>query len=166
MRGYYTNRPEVVRNLGPEKQAELKREFTVLLDELPEHTSRRLDDSQIWLHRVQIPDHAISDMTYSYHLEQRANRSIDQAIRDLIGLIGSLLIRYGFIEVGKDYEWNLTPGGILLYTSDLPSKGMDHYQALTKLMENYKDIIIEYVYAIQNLRKAEQAQKSAQADGY
>jgi hypothetical protein len=161
MKGYYTNRPEVARNLGPNKLAELKREFKGFIDNLPEHTRKRLDDSQIWLHRFQIPDGAISDMTYSYQLSQKANRSMDQAIRDLIGMAGSLLIKYGFIEVGVDYEWKMTPGGIPFYASDLPSKGMDHYKGLTKLMDQYKDILVEYVYAIQNLRKAQQAKKSS-----
>lgn len=166
MKGYYTNRPEVARTLGPEKIAELKREFKGFLDTLPEQTSKRLDDSQIWLHRAQIPDYAISDMTYSYQLEKRSFKYMDQAIRDLIGLAGSILIKYGFIVVSEDYEWKMTPGGIPLYASDLPSRGMDHYKALIRLMNQYKDILVEYVYAIQNLRKAEEARKSAQTDGY
>ena len=165
MRGYYTHRPEAASNLDPQKLEEMKGEFKGLLDSLPEHTNKRLDDNQIWLHRVEIPDHAISDMTYSYQLEKRSFKYMDQAIRDLIGLVGSLLIKYGFIEVGEDYEWNMTPGGMAQYTNDLPSKGMEHHKAFNKLMTQYKDILVEYVYAIQNLRKAEQAKKSAQADG-
>ncbi|RLD02345.1 MAG: hypothetical protein DRI46_00880 [Chloroflexi bacterium] len=165
IKGYYTHRPEVTRNLGAEKLEEMKRELKEILDTLPEQTSKRLDDSQIWLHRVGIPDHAISDMTYSYQFEKRSNRSMDQAIRDLIGLVGSVLIKYGYIEIGKDFEWKLTPGGIPQFADDLPSKGLDHYKALSKLIEQYKNILVEYVYAIQNLRKAEQAKKSAQADG-
>ena len=165
MKGYYTYRPEVTRNLGPEKFEEMKREFKEILDTLPEQTSKRLDDSQIWLHRVEIPDNALSDMTYSYQLEKRSKNSMDQAIRDLIGLVGSVLIKYGLIEVGKDYEWKMTPGGIPQYADDLPSKGLDHHKAISKLMERYKNILVEYVYAVQNLRQAEQAKKSAQADG-
>jgi len=42
---------------------------------------------------------------------------------------------------------------------------MDHHKALTKLMEQYKNILVEYVFAIQNLKKAEQAKNSAQAAG-
>lgn len=166
LKGYYTHRPEVARNLGPEKVGELKQEFKGFLDTLPEQASKRLDDSQIWLHRIPIPDHALSDMTYSYQMEKRSYKYMDQAIRDLIGLAGSILIKYGFIDVSKDYEWRMTPGGIPQYADDLPARGMDHYKAFIRLMEQYKDILVEYVYAIQNLRKAEQAKKSAQADGY
>lgn len=162
MKGYYSNRPEVARNLGPEKVEELKGEFTTFLDTLPEYTHKRLDDSQIWLHRVEIPDQALTDMTYSYQLEKKSYNAMDRAVRELIGLAGSLLIKYGFVEIEKDYEWKMTPGGIPRYDSDLPSRGMDHYRAFNTLMNQYKDILIEYVYAIQNIRKAEQAKRSAQ----
>jgi hypothetical protein len=164
MKSYFRYKPEVTRNLGTEKLEEMKREFKGILDTLPEHTSKRLDDSQIWLHRVEIPDHAITDMKYSYQFEKRSNKSMDQAIRDLIGLVGSMLIKYGFVEAGKDFTWKMTPGGIPQYANDLPSTGMDHHKALIKLMEQYKNILVEYVFAIQNLRKAEQAKKSSQAD--
>jgi hypothetical protein len=163
MRGYYSNRPEVAKKLGPEKVEELKGEFTNFLDTLPEYTSKRLDDTQIWLHRVEIPPQAISDMTYSYQLEKKSYNALDQAIRELIGLAGSLLIKYGFVEVGTDYEWQMTPAGIPQYVNDLPSRDMNHYKALDKLMNQYKDILVEYVYAIQNLRKAEDGKRSAGA---
>ncbi len=161
LKSYFKYKPEVVRNLGAEKLEEIRREFTGILDSLPEQTSQRLDDQQIWLHRVEIPEHALSDMTYSYQLEKRSNKSMDDAIRELIGLVGSVLINHGFVEVGKDFTWKKTPGGIPQYANDLPSRGMDHYRALSKLMEQYKNILIEYVYATQNLRKAEQANKTA-----
>ena len=160
MRGYYSNRPDVPRELGSEKVSELKEEFAKFLETLPEYASRRLDDTQIWLHRVEIPDHALSDMTYSYQLEKKSYNAMDRAIRELIGLVGSLLIKYRFVEVGKDYEWQMTPAGIPQYVNDLPSRGMDHYKALDKLMNQYKDILIEYVYATQNLRKAEEGKRA------
>lgn len=166
VKDYFTHRPEVTKTLGAEKQGELKREFTSLLDKLPEKTSQRLDDSQIWLHRMPIPDQALSDMSYSYQLEKRSNKYLDRAIRDLIAEVGSILIKYGFIEVDENYDWEMIPGGIPRYVGDLPSRGMDHYRALSKLMDQYKDILVEYVYAIQNLRKAEQAKRSAEADGF
>jgi hypothetical protein len=161
MKGYYSNRPEVARNLGPTKVDELKDEFEKFLDNLPDYASRRLDNPQIWLHRTEIPDHALSDMTYSYQLEKKSFNAMDQAIRELIGLVGSLLIKYGFIEVGMDYEWQMTPAGIPQYVNDLPSRNMDHFKDLDKLMNQYKDILVEYVYAIQNLRKAEEGKRAA-----
>jgi len=164
MKSYFKHKPEVAKSLGAEKLEEIKREFTGILDSLPEQTSQRLDDSHIWLHRIEIPEYKLSDMTYSYQMEKRSNKSMDDAIRELIGLVGSLLINYGFVEDGKDFTWEITPGGIPQYANDLPSKGMDHHRALTKLIEQYKNILIEYVYAIQNLWKAEQAKNSAQVD--
>ena len=161
MKSYFTHKPEVARNLGADKLEEVKQAFTGILDSLPEKTSKRLDDSEIWLHRVVIPAGALSDMTYSYQLEKRSNKYMDDAIRELIGLVGAMLIKYGFVEVGKDYTWKMGTGDIPQYANDLPSQGMKHYRALTKLMEQYKNILIEYVYATQNLWKAEQAKRSA-----
>jgi len=162
MKSYFKHKPEVASSLGVEKLEELKGEFTGILDTLSDQTRQRLDDSQIWLHRVHIPDGALSDMTYSYQLEKRSNKAMDDAIRELIGLVGTMLKKYGFIEVGKDFTWNTTPGGITQYANDLPTRGMDHYRELSKFMDQYKDLLIEYVYAVQNLRKAQQARNSDQ----
>jgi hypothetical protein len=161
LKSYFKHRPEVAKSLGSDKLEELKREFTGILDSLPEQTSQRLDDHQIWLHRVVIPGQALSDMTYSYQLERRSNKAMDDAIRELIGLVGSMLMKYGFVEDGKDFTWKKTAGGIPQYANDFPSTGMDHYRGLTKLMEEYKNLLIEYVYTTQNLWKTEQAKKSA-----
>jgi hypothetical protein len=164
MKSYFKYKPDVTISLGAEKLDDMKGEFTGILDSLPEQTNKRLDDSQIWLHRVEIPDHALSDMTYSYQFEKRSNKSMDDAIRELIGLVGSMLMNYGFVEVGKDFTWRMTPGGIPQYANDLPSRGMEHHKALNKLMEQYKNILVEYVFSTQNLRKAEHAKRSAQSD--
>jgi hypothetical protein len=164
LKSYFKHKPDVTRGLGAEKQEVLKAEFTGILDSLPDHTSKRLDDSQIWLHRVEIPDQALSDMTYSYQFEKRSNKAMDDAIRDLIGLVGSLLMKYGFVEIGKDFTWRMTAAGIPQYANDLPSRNMEHYPALNKLMEKYKNLLIEYVYTIQNIYKAEQGKRSEQMD--
>ena len=58
----------------------------------------------------------------------------------------------------------MIPLGVSLQVKSLPSKGMDHYRPLTDLMQKYKDILIEYVYAVQNLRKAEEAKRAAEGN--
>ena len=103
-------------------------------------------------------------MSYSYNLEKRSKNALEKAIKDMIGPVGATLIKFGYIEVGADYLWQMTPSGIPQYTEDLPVRGMDHYKALTKQMDQYKDLLIEYVYAIQNLRKAEQAKRLDQGN--
>jgi len=162
LKSYFEHKPEIARILGADKLDEVKKEFTGILESYPEQTSQRLDNSQIWLHRVEIPENALADMTYSYQFEKRSSKAMDDAIRGLIGLVGSMLINYGFVETGKDFTWKTTPGGITQYANDLPTRGIDQYRPLSKLMEQYKDILIEYVYAVQNLRKAEQAKKSGE----
>ena len=162
MRSYFKHKPQAAKSLGSEKLEEMKREFSAILDSLPEQTGKRLDAGQIWLHREEIPDRAVTDMSYSYNFERRSNKSMDDAIRDLIGLVGSMLIKYGFVETDKDFTWTISPAGIPQYANDLPSRGMDHYRTLNKLMEQYKDLLVEYVFAIQNLRKAEHSKNSDQ----
>ncbi len=162
LKSYFKHKPDAARKLGAEKLDYLKNEFTQIVDSLPEETSQRLDEGQIWLHRAAIPDHALSDMTYSYQFEQKSRKSMDDAIRELIGLVGAMLIKYGFVEEGKDFTWKMTAGDITQYANDLPARGMDHYKPLTTLMEQYKDLLIEYVYASQNLRKAQLARREDQ----
>lgn len=166
MKSYFEYKPEISKNLSPEKIEEVKREYKGIYDSYPEFTKKRLNDSQIWLHREEIPDGALSDMTYSYQLEKRSNKYMDEAIRELIGVVGSMLIEYGFVEEGKDFTWKMAPGGFPQYANDLPSQGMDHYKPLMQSMEKYKDILVEYVFVFQNLRKAEKAKKSSLDQGF
>lgn len=160
MKAHWTAKPEIVKSLGLQKSEEMKREFKGILAAMPQAANKRLDDPQIWLHRLEIPQHELTDLSYSYYLEKRSKKFINQAIRDLIGLVGALLINYGFIDVDNDLDWELAPGDIPRYSYDLPTKGIEHYQAFSKLLERYKNLLIEYVYASQNLRKAEQAKNS------
>lgn len=162
LKSYFKHKPALTKSLDPGEMEELKAEFTALLESLPAQTSQRLDDRGIWLHRVVIPDRALSDMTYSYQFERRSHKSLDDAIRELIGLVGALLMKYGFVEEGKDFTWKMSAGDTPMYANDLPSQGMTHYRTLSKHMDQYKDLLIEYVYATQNLRKAEQARDASQ----
>ncbi len=164
MKAHWTAKPEIIKNLGPQKSQDMKKEFKGILALLPEAANKRLNDPQIWLHRIEIPQFELTDLSYSYYLEKRSKKYINLAIRELIGLVGALLIKYGFIEVENDYDWEMTSGDIPRYTYDLPTRGIEHYQNLSKLMERYKNLLIEYVYASQNLWKAEQAKKAAEGN--
>ena len=101
-----------------------------MLAAFPEMTGKRLDDPKIWLHRIEIPEQELTDLTYSYQLEKRSKKWINQAIRELIGLVGSLLINYGFIDLKNEYEWEMKAGNVLQYAYDFPSTSNEHYQAL------------------------------------
>jgi hypothetical protein len=79
--------------------------------------------------------------------------------------VGSLLSKYGFLVIDDDIDWEMGPGDIPQYTYKLPSRGIDQFQALDKIRERYKNLLIEYVYASQNLWKAEGAKKLADGDG-
>jgi hypothetical protein len=164
VKAHWTAKPEIVKSLDPQKSEEMKREFKGILAVMPKAANKRLDDPQIWLHRIEIPQHELTDLSYSYYLEKRSKKYINLAIRDLIGLVGSLLIKYGFMEVDNNYDWEMTSGDIPRYTYDLPSRGIEHYQAYSKLLERYKNLLIEFVYASQNLWKAEQAKKAAEGN--
>lgn len=164
LKSYLTAKPEIASKLGGQKSEELKREFTGFLETLPEQTGRRLDDTQIWLHRVQLPDRALADLSYSYQFEKRAHNAIEDAIRELIGPVGSLLNKYGLIEIEDDYDWEMGSDNRPQYTYKLPSRGIEHHQALSKLRERYKNLLIEYVYASQNLWKAQVAKKAGEED--
>jgi hypothetical protein len=165
LRAYLKGKPEISQGLNPQKSEELKSEFTEILEAIPGRTNQRLDDPQIWLHRVKIPDHDLADLSFSYKFEKRSHNAIEAAIRELIGPVGSLLSEYGFLVINDDLDWEMGSGDIPQYTYKLPSRGIDQFQALDKIRERYKNLLIEYVYASQNLWKAEGAKKLADGDG-
>lgn len=164
LKAYLKGKPEISQDLNPQKSEELKTEFTGILEAIPEDTNKRLDDPQIWLHRVEIPDYELADLSYSYQFEKRSHNAIESAIQELIGPMGSLLNKYGFIAIEDDIDWEIGPGNFPRYTYKLPTRGVEGYQELKELRERYKNLLIEYVYASQNLWKAQGAKKLAEAD--
>ena len=108
MKAHWTAKPEIIKNLGPQKSQDMKKEFKEIFNDQKPQISEF--DPQIWLHRIEIPQFELTDLSYSYYWEKRSKKYINLAIRELIGLVGALLIKYGFIEVENDYDWKMTSG--------------------------------------------------------
>jgi len=162
MKGYLSGNPEVTRALSPVRSDGMKKEFTTVLEAFPAETAQRLDDPHIWLHRVPIPKYELADLSYSYQFEKRSHNAIEAAIKELIGPVASLLSSYGYLNIEEHIDWERGPDGRPQFAYKLPTRAISHYPELNKLRERYKNLLIEYVFASQNLLKALEAKKEAE----
>ncbi len=154
MKRYLARQPEVTAGLSPQKSQALKQDFSEFLEALPAAVDRRLDDPHIWLHRVPIPKYELAELSYSYQFEKRSYNAVEGAVKELIGPVAALLSNYGFLKIADDIDWEIGPEGFPQYTYKLPTRGVAGYPAFNKVRERYKNLLIEYVFASQNLLKA------------
>ena len=164
MKGYLSGKPEITGALSSAQSDRMKKEFTALLESFPAETDLRLDDPHIWLHNVPIPKYELADLSYSYQFEKRSHNAIEGAIKELIGPVASLLSRYGYLDIEDNIDWELGPDDRPQFAYKLPTRGIAHYPALNKVRERYKNLLIEYVFASQNLMKALEAKDEAEGE--
>ncbi|MFN2280683.1 MAG: hypothetical protein ACK2TZ_02385 [Anaerolineales bacterium] len=161
LKGYLKRRPDIAQGLTPQRSEALKKEFTAILEAFPAAAEERLKDPHIWLHRVPIPKYELADLSYSYQFEKRSHNAIEGAIKELIGPVGALLNKYGLIEIEDNIDWELGPDSTPRWTYKLPTRGIEGHPALSKVRERYKNLLIEYVFASQNLLKALEDKEAA-----
>lgn len=158
-----TDKPDVTKALGKQKLGEIKTKFNGILDSFPDLSQKRLEDDSIWPHRGEIPEEIESNSTISYDLKSSANDSINEAMRDLIGEVGALLIENGFADTGSHSEWKARSGKPPRYSYGIPSYGIAHDEELGRITKQYGQILEEYVTAAKTLRESERAKEAAEA---
>jgi hypothetical protein len=164
LKAYLKAKPEITQGLTPQKSAGMKEEFTAILEALPAAADQRLDDPHIWLHRVPIPKYELADLSYSYTFEKRSHNAIEDAIKGLIGPVAALLEKYGYIRIEDNIDWEIGPDESPRFTYKLPTRGIEGHPALDKVRERYKNLLIEYVFASQNLLKALEDKKAVEGE--
>ncbi len=162
MKGYLKGKPEVTGSLSPARSEGMKKELTAILEAFPAETDQRLDDPHIWLHRVPIPKYELAELSYSYQFEKRSHNALEAAIKELIGPVASLLSSYGYLDIEEHIDWEKGPDGRPQFAYKLPTRAVSHYPELNKVRERYKNLLIEYVFASQNLLKALEAKEMAE----
>ena len=157
------DKPEVVMEvLGVEKVSQLKEKFGEILKSVPDRTSGVLE-KVMWAHRGDPPKELESNMMISYDLSKKTNESIVEAIRDLIGNVGALLIEYGLANVKEGGEWKQRAGTYPRYGYGFPEHAISHSAQLKEINTKYNALINNYVESARALMRAEKEKKIAQA---
>lgn len=155
-------KPDVTMSLGKEKLGQMKECFQAILQAVPARAEKRLNDNILWPHRTDMPKGKESDAMSAYELNKLHVDQLDEALRELIGDVGGLLIEYGFSNASGQTEWE-KKSGKLRYKYGISDYDNPHSSGKKQLNEQYKQAIDRYVVATKKLKDAERSKASAEA---
>jgi hypothetical protein len=155
--------PEIIKSLGAEKIREIKKEISLI------STSARVEASDQlgrvdWVHRREIKEADLSTQNF-FNLQDVTKRSLEDAIRLILGKVGALLIESGIETVSG--QWQKADGSSsIVYSSkyQLPNHGMSPSLArFSELFEMYKTLLTELFRTLIELKSTQSQKKASEA---
>ena len=154
-----TSQPETTKKLGLEGLRLLKGELKDLCDKMPEHVQKHMNHKALWLHRGDIPQH--KDYTSSpYRFSgNRAPDKIDAPVREILGYVGALLLKFGLAKRDKDSEWEQTTA------QPVPRYryGFDWSAEMKTALKQYSDIYDNLARLVKETASIERQKAEAEA---
>ena len=161
-----SDKPEVAKKQGGENLGRVKTEFNELLEKYPVMTAEALKEHGFWPHRESLPGKISSEYDFELHeLETQHMRSVDQAVRELIGHVAVILARHGFVDTNRDSQWEVVSGGRLRYSYGIPIHSSGPGKEVGDLKKAYGEALKDWAKASIELRKSTHAKEAAEAKG-
>ena len=159
--GSVKDHPEIVKELGSEKIGQLKKRLADITASFPNSAKERLAAIK-WIHQTEFTQNEVdANILFAHDLSKKANESLDEALREIIGRVGALLIEYGVAKSGAEWQ---NKSGQLRYSYGIPDHiGFPAGIQLRDMRERYSKVIEEYIKAFKELRKAEKEKSIAEA---
>lgn len=142
-----TDQPITTQNLGVERLGELKRELRQLVDNVSEIVAGTLNRSGLWEHRDPAPEG-----TSGYSAGNKAH----EALREIYGHLGQLLLKYGFASAGKDGEWESRPNELPRY-----KYGLSLSKEIGAAIEKYRGLFSKFTAKHEEQRRLEAEKQQA-----
>lgn len=151
------DKPERVTSLGMDGLRQMKAELSELVAELPRIVEKTVEQNAFWSHR---PDAPRPVFTHSGdpHEYTRAREPLNEAIRDLLAPLGSLLIKYRFASSQQGTDWQPLGGDRVRYRY-----GLTHSREMAEALQRYGQLNLQHAGAVQKRADAERKKLAAQA---
>lgn len=140
------------------KLKEMKEAMNQLLEEVPHHATIAMGGDKVFIHRTLEPD----KNKHSYEYKSLVESKYREAYRIIVGLAGELLNKFGYINVGYDYnrgsEWQYISGsgGKIKYGYNFDIKKVeDDWKKYNDKLEKYVDDLIKYQSLIKKKEETE-----------
>lgn len=98
--------PEVAQKHGTEGLHKLKSDLQNIVEKAQDFVEEHVNQDVYWAHSGSITDR---HQTGFYESKLKPNR-LDSAVRQVLGYVGFILIKYGFADTGRNSDWEIQTG--------------------------------------------------------
>jgi hypothetical protein len=100
-----TTNPETTRKVSAERLRKMKSALERLVLRIPRIVGKHVNNDKYWAHRDEMTDDLFSYFGRYRVYGRSVPDEMDNAVREVLGYVGSLLAEYGLAEVGEYKEW-------------------------------------------------------------
>jgi hypothetical protein len=136
--------PSVIQEMGAEKISEFKAKVNQLLAQIPDTARAKLSKPEIWKHNEAFPEGFEKNYGSISDLKFKQSDQLDDALRELLGYGGEILIQHGLAKSGDHSEWKYKTPKRLRYSYGLPN---DIEQRIKDAKNRYHALFSEFVDA-------------------
>ena len=109
---YVISNPDITKYYGIEGIRDLKYECRELIKMIPEMVEIYIGNEKFWSHKCPINDLKKECKVYpafsTHYNKLDSNKSIIESLRQILGYLGDLLLKYGYIKIGKYSDWKMS----------------------------------------------------------
>ena len=154
-----TSQPELAKECGVNGLRSLKSDLQKLVAMIPHIVEQHVNCDKYWPHRAELPDEP--ELKFGrYHISKpRGPDELDNGVREILGYVGAILVKYGFAKTGEFGNW------VAGYGSERPRYrfGYDWSEKMSSVLNKYSPLYDELVKLNEKLKKVEREKAEAEA---
>jgi hypothetical protein len=164
---YVVSHPDITKEYGKEGIRDLKYECRELIKLIPEIVEIHLGTDEFWSHKCPINDLKKECKVYpafsTHYNISDSNKRIIESLRHILGYLGDLLLKYGYIKTGKYSEWKLSEDEEFTYKGHIQCTP-EMKTSLKTYLEMDKELagLINKVKAIEKQKKEAEGKNEAE----
>jgi len=160
---YVISNPDITKDYGKEGISDLKYECRELIKMIPEMVEMYIGNDKFWSHKCPINDLKKECKIYpafsTHYNRSDSNESIIESLRQILGYVGGLLLKYGYIKNGKYSVWKMSNDEKFTYKG-----GIECTDEMKTSLKNYLEMDKELAGFISDLKSVENQKEEAEGE--
>jgi len=157
---YVISNPDITKEHDKEGIRDLRYECRELIKLIPKIIQLHIGEEKFWSHKCDLNDlkqECKSFPTFSTHYNSSdANKDIIKSLRQILGYLGELLLKYGYIKNGKYSKWEMSDNEKFTYKGHI-----DCTSEMKTLLKSYLEMDKELAGFINELKSIEKEKEKA-----
>jgi hypothetical protein len=161
---YVISNPDITKDYGKEGIQDLKYECRELIKMIPEMVEKYMGTDMFWSHKCPINDlkkECKIYPTFSTHYNRSdSNKSLIESLRQILGYLGDLLLKYHYIKVGKYSDWKMSDDEKFTFKGSFECT-----PEMKTSLKTYLEMDKELARYISELKSVEKQKEETEAEG-